>query len=99
MSRRPDIAEVVGMLADRMPELARELCGEPTQRNRDEQRYRRRGSLSVIISGPKRGSWYDHEAGCGGDAAGTTDNGESGAARPPAASPPLCLLEAASAAW
>jgi hypothetical protein len=70
MSRRPDIAEVVGMLADRMPELARELCGEPTQRNRDEQRYRRRGSLSVIISGPKRGSWYDHEAGCGGDALG-----------------------------
>ncbi len=70
MSRRPDIAEVKELLADRMTELARELCGDPTQRGRDEHRYRRKGSLAVVIAGRKRGSWYDHEAGAGGDALG-----------------------------
>ena len=70
MSRRPDIAEVKALLAERMPDLARELCGEPTDRARQEHRYRRKGSLAVVVAGQTRGSGYDHEAGQGGDALG-----------------------------
>ena len=67
---RPDIPEVAAMLASRMSELATHLCGEPTERGRDTWRYRRKGSLAVVVQGAKRGSWFDHEAGQGGDALG-----------------------------
>ncbi|MGX9964101.1 DUF7146 domain-containing protein [Roseomonas sp. F4] len=70
MTERPDIPEVVGMLSGRMSELAMQLCGEPTERGRETWRYRRRGSLAVVVQGAKRGSWFDHEAGQGGDALG-----------------------------
>lgn len=60
---------VSALLADRIADLARELTGtEPTVRGRSEWRFRRRGSLAVVVSGPKRGAWHDHEAGEGGDA-------------------------------
>ncbi|WP_158287546.1 DUF7146 domain-containing protein [Falsiroseomonas bella] len=68
MRTLPTAAAIADMLAERMPELARELHGEPTHRGRETWRFRARGSLSVEIAGPKRGSWYDHEAGEGGDA-------------------------------
>lgn len=67
---RHTAAEVAELLAERMPELAHHLAGEPSHRGRDEWRFRSRGSLAVKVAGPKRGSWFDHEAGVGGDALG-----------------------------
>jgi hypothetical protein len=64
----PSCAEVAARLGERMPELARDLLGEPSQRGRETWRFRRKGSLAVEVAGPKRGSWFDHEAGAGGDA-------------------------------
>jgi hypothetical protein len=62
---------VAAMLAERMADLSRELVGaEPTACAGTERRFRRKGSLAVEVSGPKRGHWYDHEAGQGGDALG-----------------------------
>jgi putative DNA primase/helicase len=49
-----------------VPDLARELLGRPTLTTRTEWRWRRRGSLSVVVVGNKVGHWYDHEAGAGG---------------------------------
>lgn len=68
MSARPDAAAVAELLAERMTELAHDLAGEPSHRGRTEWRFRSRGSLAVVIAGPKRGAWRDHEAGEGGDA-------------------------------
>ena len=60
---------VAAMLAERMGDLARELAGtDPTDRTRTALRFRRKGSLAVEVVGPKRGEWFDHEAGKGGDA-------------------------------
>jgi putative DNA primase/helicase len=65
----PAMPVVAALLAERIAELAPELVGDKTTtRGRTEWRFRGKGSLSVVIAGPKRGSWYDHEAGCGGDA-------------------------------
>lgn len=61
-------ASVAAILAERMAELVRELAGEPSYQGRLEWRFRSRGSLAVVIAGPKRGAWHDHEAGEGGDA-------------------------------
>jgi hypothetical protein len=51
-----------------MNDLARYLCGEPNRRmsNRRELRFGRKGSLAVVIAGPKAGSWCDHETNKGG---------------------------------
>lgn len=43
------------------------LAAEPTNRSKRDVRFGRHGSFSVVISGPKQGSWFDHEAGEGGD--------------------------------
>jgi putative DNA primase/helicase len=45
------------------------LLGEPNRvlSSRRELRFRRKGSLAVVIEGSKSGRWYDHEAGVGGD--------------------------------
>ncbi len=53
-----------------MADLARDLAGEPSHRSREAVRFRGKGSLAVMIGGPKRGAWHDHEAGCGGDPLG-----------------------------
>jgi putative DNA primase/helicase len=55
-------------LAAQIEALAESLLGKPTQRLGNELRYRRKGSLSVAVRGDKRGSFYDHERGEGGDA-------------------------------
>jgi putative DNA primase/helicase len=68
MTPRPDAPEVSRLLSERMEDLARDLAGEPTHRGREEWRFRSRGSLAVVVAGLKRGDWYDHEAGEGGDA-------------------------------
>ncbi len=72
MTERLDIPAIAARLAERMPEWTRHLAGEPNRAlsGRDEWRYGGKGSLSVIVAGPKRGQWFDHEAGRGGDALG-----------------------------
>lgn len=65
----PDLPAVVEALGHRVGELAEALVGDaPTSRGRTEWRFRARGSLAVCVAGSQRGSFYDHEAGCGGDA-------------------------------
>jgi Toprim domain len=55
-------------LAARAAEVTLALLGEPNSRSgRRELRFGRKGSISVMVAGPKAGSWYDHEAGVGGD--------------------------------
>lgn len=71
MMESATIASVNAALAHRMEELARELSGaDSTTRRGDAWRFRSRGSLAVIVAGPKRGAWHDHEAGIGGDPLG-----------------------------
>ena len=71
MSGSPDMPTVAVMLADRMGDRARELVGsEPTARTRAALRFRSRHSLAGVVAGPKRGEWFDHGAGKGGDALG-----------------------------
>ncbi len=49
-----------------MAPAARKLRGEPSYESRDELRFGGRGSLCVTLTGERRGTWYDHEAGEGG---------------------------------
>src|SRR6516162_5886192 len=55
-------------LAPLIEPVARRLLGEPNLRlsTRTELRFGTHGSVAVVIAGPKRGTWYDHEAGEGG---------------------------------
>ena len=65
------IADINQRLAPRMLDLTRALgLGEPSSRSRDAVRFRSRGSLSIQVSGPKCGQWFDFEAGLGGDPLG-----------------------------
>ena len=65
------IADVNQRLAGRMLELTQALgLGEPSSRSHGEVRFRSKGSLSIEVSGPKCGAWYDFEAGFGGDPLG-----------------------------
>jgi putative DNA primase/helicase len=59
--------EIARALADRAEEVASALFGESSQISRHELRWGWRGSVSLRRSGPKRGFWYDHERGEGGD--------------------------------
>jgi hypothetical protein len=63
-----DLAPLRAALCASMNDLARYLCGEPNRRmsSRRELRFGRKGSLAVVIAGPKAGSWCDHETGVGG---------------------------------
>jgi hypothetical protein len=49
-------------------DIAHKILGEPNRglSTRDQLRYGSCGSLAIEIAGPKRGRWYDHEAGVGG---------------------------------
>lgn len=59
------------LLRDRMHELITDLTGSTPRVNaRGCVRLRRRGSLAIYAQGPKRGLWYDFEAGVGGDPLG-----------------------------
>ena len=46
--------------------VAEALLGEPTNRTRNEWRYRTRGSLTVHVDGERAGTWRDWEADTGG---------------------------------
>jgi putative DNA primase/helicase len=52
--------------ASELEALAVRQWGEPTVRTRREWRWGSKGSLSLVISGSKRGLWHDHESGQGG---------------------------------
>jgi putative DNA primase/helicase len=56
-------------LVQRAAEFVIKILGQPNHRlsNDRELRFGNRGSLGVIIEGPKAGLWYDHENGQGGD--------------------------------
>jgi hypothetical protein len=63
-----DIAMVARALDARAPDVALALLGEPDRRARGQEwRWGRRGSLVLQTEGPKRGQWFDHETGKGGD--------------------------------
>lgn len=61
-----DLRELRRALINHWPALLRELLGAPTRRTARQWRWNRRGSLSAVVSGPKAGTWFDHEAGTGG---------------------------------
>lgn len=58
---------VASALAVSSEYVATALLGEPSQRSRHELRWGARGSLALSLSGSKRGLYFDHERGEGGD--------------------------------
>jgi putative DNA primase/helicase len=69
MTTRFDNSTVAAALTARAAEVAIALLGEPNRSlsSRRELRFRRKGSLAVVVDGAKCGRWYDHEDGLGGD--------------------------------
>jgi len=63
------LAEPCRRFDQRIDEVARRLLGEPNRpmSSSTQLRFGRHGSVAVEIAGAKRGQWYDHEAGRGGD--------------------------------
>src|SRR5689334_18210622 len=55
---------------DHIEDIADEALGDPNRRlsNRRTKRWGSKGSLALEIDDGKRGLWFDHEAGVGGDA-------------------------------
>jgi hypothetical protein len=64
-----DLTLVRAGLAARANDVVEALLGRPNPlvSNKREWRFGRKGPLSVEVSGPKAGCWYDHQAGQGGD--------------------------------
>src|SRR5262245_57281092 len=62
-----DVSSIAEALADRCEETSTALLGQPSSARGGEMRWGRHGSLSLCRRGPKRGQWFDHEAGEGGD--------------------------------
>ena len=61
-----DLNELKSRLNDQAEALAYELFGEPSSRAGNELRFGNGGSTSVVISGPKSGSFYSFEERVGG---------------------------------
>jgi Toprim domain len=62
-----EIAAVADALADRCEQVSVALLGRPSSASRRELRFGRGGSFALRCDGAKRGRWYDHERGEGGD--------------------------------
>lgn len=63
-----NIAEINARLRPRFADLVLQLVNmEPTTRSHSELRFGRKGSLSVVVAGPKAGAWHDHETDDRGD--------------------------------
>ncbi|MCG5240849.1 toprim domain-containing protein [Azospirillum doebereinerae] len=64
-----DLDDVRGRLRDHARALAETLLGPPnaTWSGRNEIRFGRKGSLSLVLTGPKAGLWCEHGAEEGGD--------------------------------
>jgi putative DNA primase/helicase len=67
-TQNPTPAERSTALANNIEALTATLLGPPTAHTRHEWRWRSKGSLAVVMQGDKRGRFYDHETGVGGDA-------------------------------
>lgn len=63
---RDDLNDIKDGLRGDMDRLSTGLLGKPSKRTPSELRFGRNGSVSVVISGSKAGSWYDNEAAEGG---------------------------------
>ncbi len=61
------VSRIVRELESQTEEVAVALLGEPSKRLCREFRWRQHGSLWLCCAGEKRGRWYDHERGEGGD--------------------------------
>ena len=63
-----DLAEIKHALVERVEDLAEALLGQPNAETRRlrEWRWGAKGSMSLVVRGPKRGEFYSHEAGTGG---------------------------------
>ena len=64
---RLDRRAIAQALTDRAHVVATALLGPPSMGTRRTLRWGRRGSLVLELSSPKRGIWFDHERGEGGD--------------------------------
>src|SRR5262249_52309947 len=62
-----EIADVADALADQCEQVTIALLGQPSSASGRELRFGRRGSFALRRDGAKRGCWYDHERGEGGD--------------------------------
>jgi Toprim domain len=67
VSHGADLRDLRSALNARAADLAISLLGDPSSQKQRELRFGRRGSVSVVLQGPKAGGWYDHERGEGGD--------------------------------
>ena len=67
---------MAALLVAQVEELATALVGEPnrTLSTPDQLRFGTKGSVAVELDGPKRGQWFDHEAGVGGHALTLVEN-------------------------
>jgi hypothetical protein len=64
----PSLADLSIRASSSAEQIAEALIGaKATSRTGSEVRFRGKGSLSVVTAGAQRGSFYDHEAGVGGD--------------------------------
>ena len=54
-------------LSDRAEDLFRLVWGEPARASGRDWRARESSARSMVMQGPKRGQWFDHTAGTGGD--------------------------------
>jgi putative DNA primase/helicase len=66
VSPQNDLRELRLALIGNWPGLLHDLLGKPARCSARQWRWNRRGSLSAVMSGPKAGTWFDHEAGTGG---------------------------------
>jgi hypothetical protein len=62
-----EIGAVADALAERCEQVTIALLGRPASASRRELRFGKRGSFALRRDGAKRGLWYDHERGEGGD--------------------------------
>ena len=66
MSMPDDLPAIRAALVERLESLAEVTLGLPGQRSPRKWRWGAKGSLALEMSGPKRGTWFDHEAAKGG---------------------------------
>lgn len=64
---RLNFSAVAQALADHAEYVAVTFLGEPSRITQHEHRWGRRGSVSLRLTGTKRGLWCNHESGVGGN--------------------------------
>ena len=68
MQKQP-LADLAAALSPHAEQIAEHLIGsKPTFRSGREVRFGKKGSLAIVTAGAERGSFFDHQAGKGGDA-------------------------------